>query len=63
MRQFIIILQVVLGILLAFIIFVGLVAQGSGHNIPVKTNVEFIVMSIILTLLLVLSSFIKAKLK
>ena len=63
MRQFIIILQVLLGLLLAFIIFTGLVGQGSGHNIPVKTNAWFVVMSIILTILLVLSSFIKEKLK
>jgi hypothetical protein len=63
MRQFIIILQFIVGILLALIIFVGLIAQGSGHNIPLGTNVFFVATSLILVALLFISSYIKRKIK
>jgi hypothetical protein len=61
MRQFIIILQVVFVILLVLTLFVWLIAQGSSHNIPLKTNVAFGIQSLILVLLLISSIFIKRK--
>jgi hypothetical protein len=61
MRQFINILQVVFVILLVLTLFIWLMARGSGHNIPLKTNVEFGIQSLILVILLILSIFIKRK--
>jgi|LauGreDrversion4_2_1035121.scaffolds.fasta_scaffold408616_2 hypothetical protein len=52
MRHLIIILKLVLTILLFFNIFTWLIAQGSGHNIPSRTNLIFGIRTLVLLVLL-----------
>lgn len=52
MRQLVIIIKVILIILLILNLFVWLMAHGSGHNIPLKTDLKFGITTCILLILL-----------
>lgn len=52
MRQLLIIIKVILTILLILNLSVWLMAHGSGHNIPLKTDLKFGITTCILLILL-----------
>ena len=58
MRKFIIILKILFIVLLILNTFFWIVAQGSGHNIPQRTNLMFGVVDLLLVSLIVLAIYL-----
>lgn len=54
MKQLLTIAKIILFLLLCLNVFIWIIAQGAGHNIPLKTNLIFGIRSIILLMLLLL---------
>jgi heme A synthase len=57
MRLLMIILKVILTSFLLLILFVWLMAHGSGHNIPLKTDLKFGITTCILLVLLLFTIY------
>jgi hypothetical protein len=53
--------KVVFAILLVVVLFVCLLALGSGHNVPAKTYYGYALISLVLTLLVVLFTYLDRK--
>jgi hypothetical protein len=54
MRQLVLISKIILTALLVLNIFIWIIAQGSGHNIPLRTNIIFGARGLVLLALLIL---------
>ena len=61
MRKLMIILKIVFIILLILNTFIGIIAQGSGHNIPLRTNLIFGIVDLLLVALIILTIYLGRK--
>ena len=61
MRRVILILQIVLGGVLIANLLVWVIAQGSSHNIPLKTNLKFGLSCILIIAFIVIFEFIRKR--
>jgi hypothetical protein len=61
MRRLLLFLSVIFSIFLFFDLLVWLLAQASGHNIPIKTDWSFGIMGCIFLGLLILSIYLAGK--
>lgn len=57
MRQLSVILKIILAILLLITLFVWLMAHGSGHDIPIETDLKLGITGIVLFALLILAIY------
>ena len=60
-RKIITILKIVFTVILVLNTFIWLIAQGSGHRIPVKTNLIFGTTSFIFLILVILTIYLGRK--
>jgi hypothetical protein len=61
MKHLLTIMKIIFSLLLCFNIFIWIIAQGTGHNIPLKTNLIFGIRSFLLLVLLLLSVYWKRR--
>jgi hypothetical protein len=57
MKQLLMVIKIILFLVLCLNIFIWIIAQGTGHNIPLKTNLIFGIRGIILLILFLLSIY------
>ena len=61
MRQLLMIIKIGLTIFFLVTLFIWVIAHGSGHNIPFKTELAFSITSIILLILLLFTIYLSRK--